>query len=358
MIRRNNTAIICLSPYAGGMELDAMKLAKLLSPYTDITLIAKKGHFIHKKQSEYVGYNGINLYTIDFKYTFSLNLMIKMRYILQENKIENIIFFGASELKSLYFSMINLKINLLVRHGTTKNTPKKSWFHHLIYSKVSTHISNSQHIQNNVYKIIPFTNKTLFKVIYVALPELDIVKHIKKSKKIHLVHVGRIADGKGQTDAIKACEILVKNRIDFSLVLVGEFHATYKDEFISFLETVSYREKIQLVGFQKNVNKYLLDADIFLFPSYGEGLSNAFLEALRIGVVAISYNNTSFPELLERGFYFHAVENLNILKLQETLLEVTQSLEVQKIKSKKNRKLIKEVFSEDKEVDSYLKVLS
>jgi tRNA U34 2-thiouridine synthase MnmA/TrmU len=94
MIRRNNTAIICLSPYAGGMELDAMKLAKLLSPYTDITLIAKKGHFIHKKQSEYVGYNGINLYTIDFKYTFSLNLMIKMRYILQENKIENIIFLG------------------------------------------------------------------------------------------------------------------------------------------------------------------------------------------------------------------------------------------------------------------------
>jgi hypothetical protein len=41
-IKKEPTALICLSHHIGGMELAATKLAKVLSNYIDITYIIKK----------------------------------------------------------------------------------------------------------------------------------------------------------------------------------------------------------------------------------------------------------------------------------------------------------------------------
>jgi len=73
-------------------------------------------------------------------------------------------------------------------------------------------------------------------------------------------------------------------------------------------KSVSYKEHIKLVGFTNDVQSYLNRSDIFLFPSYGEGLGNAFIEALSNNLVCISYNNTSFSELQNLGFYFKMCE--------------------------------------------------
>lgn len=56
----------------------------------------------------------------------------------------------------------------------------------------------------------------------------------------------------------------------------------------------------------------LIKSDIYIFPSYGEGLSNSFWKALANVIFCISYSNTSFPELKELGFDFNIVENKNI----------------------------------------------
>ena len=105
-LNRNPTAIICLSPNSGGMELDAIKLAKKLSPYMHITIIAKENHFIANSNADYVGCNGIELETIPFIFSLSPSIIFRVRRIIQEKGIKNIIFFGASELKSLYFSFL------------------------------------------------------------------------------------------------------------------------------------------------------------------------------------------------------------------------------------------------------------
>jgi len=54
------------------------------------------------------------------------------------------------------------------------------------------------------------------------------------------------------------------------------------------------------VGFSDNVQQYLQTADVFLFPSHGEGLGNAFIEALANNLICISYDNTTFPEFQEK----------------------------------------------------------
>ena len=335
------------------MELDTIKTAKHLSSITKIIVVAKENHFIASKYKEYVGYNNIELETISFNSSLSYSIYKRAKEIITKYNIKNVIFFGASELKSLYFAFLGKDINLLIRHGTTKSTSKKDFFHKLIYSDVAYHIANSQHILNNVKKIIPFGKNTKSILIY---PSFEFKSNITYAKhdKLTLLHVGRIAEGKGQLDAIKACEILYKNKIDFHLLIVGSFDKSYEEEFLNFYNTLPYKQNIELVGFSNNVDLYYKQSDIFLFPSHGEGLSNAFIEALSYGIDSISYNNTSFPELQELGFKFKIIKNKNIDNLKENLLQTA----TQKIKrDETNIKLSREVFSLKKELEIYKRVL-
>jgi len=350
-IKKQTTAIICLSPYAGGMELDAIKLAKKLSINTSIVLIAKKDHFIASKKDDYINVNNIKLETIDFKSNLGLSIILNARKIIQKFNIKNIIFFGASELKSLYFSFLGLDVNLIVRHGTTKSRPKKDWFHKLIYSKVNYHVSICKHLEKNVNYIIPFGKNTQAKLIYSSFdfPQPQHIEH----KKLTLLHVGRIADAKGQVDAIKACEILVENDIDFEFNIVGGFDEAYEATFMHFYESCPYKDKINLVGFTNNVQSYIQKSDIFLFPSYGEGLSNAFLEALSNNLLCIAYDNTSFPELIELGLDFCIVKNQDIDALKKRLLN---SINIDN-KYKENYNKILKLFSLKNEMDRYLNIL-
>ncbi len=349
------TAIVCLSPYSGGMELDAIKTANHLAEISPITLIVKQGTFLEKKANK-IKNNKIQVNTINFKSSVSLSIIKNTRKIVQEHGIKNIIFFGASELKSLYFAFFGLDINLCIRHGTTKSTPKKDFFHQLIYSKVNWHIANSKHILNNVKQIIPYGKNTKDIVIYPSF-KFNTPSPIKH-KPLTLLHVGRIADGKGQIDAIKACEILVKNNIDFQFNIVGSFDEKYKNHFLDFLDKCPYKNKINLIGFTDNVEKYYNEADIFLFPSYGEGLSNAFIEALAHNLICICYNNTSFYELKKLGFYFHMCKNLDIKELGSKLLFVSHKKIEEKQYSSVNFEKTKKNFSIENELKNYKSILT
>jgi len=346
-----NTAIICLSPYSGGMEIDSIKLAKKLSIFSNITIIAKENYFIDNTKEEYLT-NNIMLETIRFKYSFSPSIIFYVRKIMKRKNIQNVIFFGASELKSLYFSFLGLNINLIVRHGTTKTRPKKDLFHKLIYSKVNYHVSICKHLLKNVRYIIPFGIKTQEKLIYSSIQISS--KLEQQNHDLILLHVGRIAKGKGQIDAIKACSILHKNNIDFKLYIVGGFNEDYKQEFNNIYNNLDYKENIILTGYTKKPELYYEKSTIFLFPSYGEGLSNAFLEALSYNLIPICYDNTSFSEFKELGFDFPMVENKNIQKLKITLLNTVNNINNYK---QDNRELLKMHFSLEKEITDYLKIL-
>lgn len=352
---KNPTAIICLSPYSGGMEIDAIKLAKKLSSHIEITIIAREGYFIANSYQDYVGYNGISLETIQFHSSLSTSIIFGARRIIKEKEIKNVIFFGASELKSLYFAFLGLNINLIVRHGTTKSRPKKDWFHRLVYSNVNYHVSICKHLQRNVEYIIPFGKRTQSVLIYSSLEMPSVAKH--KDEKLTLLHVGRIAEGKGQYDAIEACRILYENSIDFIFYLVGEFDEKYQSSFMEQYNSLPYKDKIVLVGFTKNVQEYYAASDIFLFPSYGEGLSNAFLEALAHTLVCICYDNTSFPELKELGAFIHLCSNRDIDSLKSTFFSVVQNLHQELLFSHENINFIRQNFLTEKEIQQYLSIL-
>lgn len=355
---KGNTAIICLSPYGGGMEMDAIKLARLLCDDINVTLFVKSHHFISQYYDDYMQGSKVSLETVSFRSAFSFAIIYKTRKLLRSKRIKNVIFFGASELRSLYFAFLGYNLNIIVRHGTTKNRSKKDWLHRLIYSRVNYHVAICRHLASNVKSIVPFGVNTLLKVIYPSLRQLPNLSHQKnKDKLIHLLHVGRVADGKGQKEAIEACEILYKQGIPFELSCVGEIDRNYERYFKEFVSKKPYASSIKIIGFTNDVDRYYQKAQIFIFPSKGEGLSNSFIEALSYGLICICYNNTSFPELRQLGFSFLMAEDKNLEDLKGNTLKAIKLLEEVNNYSIVESDLAQKVFNPEREKSEYLEIL-
>jgi glycosyltransferase involved in cell wall biosynthesis len=351
---------MCFSDGAGGMDMSAVRLSEILSTVSDVTFICKKGAFSEKLYKE--GKYSFDCETVKFiSRTFSFAMLVKVRSILKNNQIKNVIFLGASELKTLRFAFMGKDLNVIVWHGTTKSSPKHDLLHKFVYSCVNWHVAISKHLYQNVKTIVPKTKHANYTIIR---PSLKVhgsnrVRSKNESKNcITITHVGRIASGKGQIDAVLSCRSLYENGICFRLFIIGENDGNnYVKELLRTIENVPYQSCITLTGFRKDVYNFLAESDIFLFPSAGEGMPGAFIEALHFYLVCISYDNTVFPEFSNLGFYIHRVKNNDIEALAEKLLSVALNLKVEITRSRSNNDLARKVFQVDRELSEWIEIL-
>ena len=358
MINKAQTAVICLSKVNGGMELAAVKLARILSEDIPIIFFAREGSFIQEhKQNHFSEYN-IDLKVINFKSYFSFNLIFTVREIIKQNNIKNIIFLGASEMRSLHFSCIGLDVNFIIRQGSKKTTPKKDLLHKLFYSNVKHFVGNCEYIKQNIKDTLPIPNDATLSRIYSSLKLPLHVDNKILNDTLDIVLVGRIHPGKGQLDAIQACEILYENNIDFTLNFLGDIqHKEYHQEILTYLEKSKIKDTVNIVGYTKEVPKYLQKSDIFLFPALGEGMSNAIIEALGYGLISIIYDDTSSPEFKDLGFNIHLTDGNNVVSLQNILLDISTNMTKEKEKAIQNMPLAREVFATTREKNEYLNLL-
>lgn len=122
--------------------------------------------------------------------------------------------------------------------------------------------------------------------------ENDYFEHGKKIVKdrIHnILYVGHIQKTKGSEELLH----VASKRADLHFDLVGPV-----DNEISKLDIP---DNITLVGnvAQEVVKKYLLKADVFLFPSYSEGFSMSILEAMAMGVPIIATDVGANKDMIE-----------------------------------------------------------
>jgi glycosyltransferase involved in cell wall biosynthesis len=287
-------------------------------------------------------------------------MLFRARSIVARHNIRNVIFFGASELKTLHFAFQGRDINLVVWHGTTKSRPKHDFIHRLVYSRVNVHVAISEHLGNNVRKIVPATDNVKYRVIYPSF-RIDAKQALSRPavhKKLRLVHIGRVAAGKGQVDAVKACQSLFTAGIDFELDLVGGAgDDDYARELRSAIDNSSCADRVNLHGFVEDTLPYLEQADIFLFPSYGEGMPNAFIEALHYGIPCLAYANTVFPEFISIGFNITLAADRDRHDLAEKLLAMATQIDEHRQTAAANATLARDYFDVQRELSSWQEIL-
>jgi glycosyltransferase involved in cell wall biosynthesis len=86
---------------------------------------------------------------------------------------------------------------------------------------------------------------------------------------------------------------------NYFLVLLGD--GELKKEAEKTINERHLNEVISLRGYQKNVLPYLLAADFFVLSTKAEGLSNALLEAMSVGLIPISNKVSGSKDLIIPG---------------------------------------------------------
>ena len=352
------TALICLSPYVGGMELAATKLARTLSEKVDLTFIVQEGKFIHEQCRTNQDYKNIPLKTIRFSTTLlSPAIIFGVREIVKKKGIKNVIFVGASELKSLYFAFWGLDVNLIVRHGTIKSRPKKDWFHRLVYSNVAWHVAISKYMTGNVEMIIPFGKRSRITVIVPSMAKPVSTLERTSSPTLRLLHAGRVTSGKGIDKAIEACDILARNDIDFTFDNFGPEDPKYTPKLNALFDRIDYCDRIRINGFTNNIYDEYRRHDLFIFPTPDEGYGNVMMEAIAHGIIVLAFDNTAISNFGEMGFHIHLVEDGSLEALKERLLYIATHLEEEKRLAEANMVRAADVFSREREASQYLELL-
>jgi L-malate glycosyltransferase len=140
-----------------------------------------------------------------------------------------------------------------------------------------------------------------------------------KSNKTVLLNVSRLIQLKGQEDLIRALPEVLKYYNNISLVFAG--HGSYRENLEKLVDKLKIGPYVQFLGRIDNINELLLNTDIFLYPSYSEGLPGALIEAMLSGKIIIC---SDIPENLECVDKSSALiyEKGNISELAETIINV------------------------------------
>ena len=126
---------------------------------------------------------------------------------------------------------------------------------------------------------------------------------------------------------------------------------------LEYLKDSPFKDKIEFVGYTSKIKEYLQKSDVYIFPSLGEGMSNAIIESLGYGLIPIIYNDTSSPEFKDLGFHIHLTPQNRVEDLQEILFNVSRNFKEEKLKAISNHDKALEIFALNREKNEYLELL-
>lgn len=85
-------------------------------------------------------------------------------------------------------------------------------------------------------------------------------------------------------------------------------------------------DKIEFIGFVKNISKIMHQSSIFILPSRFEGLPMVLIEAMSQGMACISYDCKTGPsDIIEDNVNGLLIEDQNMIKMQDGLYNLIES---------------------------------
>jgi colanic acid/amylovoran biosynthesis glycosyltransferase len=147
----------------------------------------------------------------------------------------------------------------------------------------------------------PFEKWERMHIIHCGVnPDLfKLVSHDQPSKR--LLYVGRLATNKGLPILLQSLVSLKSSHPDLVLTVVGD--GAERKALEAMTEKLGLKEQVKFVGYrsQAEVREHLQHTDIFVLPSFAEGVPVVLMEAMAAGVPAIATQIAGIGELIEDG---------------------------------------------------------
>ena len=240
---------------------------------------------------------------------------------------------------------------------------KLGWLQIKILSMADRIISTSSELSES-YKKFKLPDKKLVKIANgVDLNKFrpaDIKEKISLRTKLGLpidniiaTFVGLINKRKGIDLLIKAWKIIKKRCPNIKLLLIGpnskDSTISIDENYISDLRQVikqyNLENDICFTGQVAITDQYLRASDLFVFPTRGEGLPNALLEAMACGLPCIATKITCIEDIITIGYDGLLFEPEDFEHLSKFVIWLSQNPEIRKNIGLQARATIENKFS-------------
>jgi glycosyltransferase involved in cell wall biosynthesis len=125
------------------------------------------------------------------------------------------------------------------------------------------------------------------------------------SGRFRVCSTGRLVQGKGFGDLLEAFALFHEEVPGSELLLIGgnidQDISPFQQEFEQRIDALGLRESVKVTGLTDRVEDYLGTADVFVLPSYREGLPRALLEAMAMGLCCAATDIRGCREAIDDG---------------------------------------------------------
>lgn len=240
--------------------------------------------------------------------------IINIRRYVKKNNPDRIVSFIARINIITIISCIGLKKDIIVSERNDPMSDGRSRFirilTNLLYPFINCVVFQTKFAQDC------FSERVKKKSVIIANP-ITVNVEATKNKEKKIVSVGRLIEQKNHVLLINAFKKVHSKYPDYKLYIYGE--GRLRTNLEKHINSLNMKEVIFLPGNVINIHEKISNAEIFVLSSNYEGLSNALLEAMTMGLPCISTNCSGIDEIIKDGF-----NGLLIPKGDEDLL--TQSI--------------------------------
>ena len=170
---------------------------------------------------------------------------------------------------------------------------------------------------------------------------------------IHIVCVASLNYRKGHDYLLKAFSRVKKKADSVKLHLIGD--GKRKNELELLAIELGIDQDVFFKGYVKDVVGYLRNMNIFVLSSLEEGMSNALLEAMAMGIPAVTTDVGGNSEVNIDGNTGFIVPSMDSIALEDALLKLIKDRTLRIKMGNNAQKRIVEHFSIDKMINNYMK---
>lgn len=351
--------IAIIIPYLklGGTERQAYYIAEHLKSKYQVTIIIFENNGGFKD-----AYKDLNIHCLDIDFNTNnyIKIIYKLAGYLKEQKFNlaisrawsaNVIVGAASLWKNTPYSLFlsgptNLKGNS-IKKIIQKFFLEKAHLVLSVSNKAKINSIENYNVKNKNIKVVQ-NGVDIEYVKKLSNQEISDNEFFNINKDEFIISfLGRLVHRKGLDLLIEALENIKRTREDIKkiklvIIGVGEKENEYKDR----INKLNLNDYVTFLGEQKNPFKYLVNSDIFAFPSRNEGFPNALLEAMALGVPSIAANCETGPsEVIDNEINGILIEVNDSNSLAKKIIELYDNPLFRKEIGEKAKETIQEKYS-------------
>lgn len=164
-----------------------------------------------------------------------------------------------------------------------------------------------------------------------------------------LLYVGRLAAAKGLPILLESLTLLRGSCPDLSLTIIGD--GPDRSHLEDKVKKLKLSEQIRFAGYksQSEVRDFFQQTDIFILPSFAEGVPVSLMEAMATGLPVVTTQIAGISELVKDGESGYLVMPSNAEQIAQKILHLYAEPQIRQSFGKAGRQFVEQEFSLTKE---------